>query len=443
MEDILKLVSSYITDKNKDKVWRPGIDQINYAGTYFTDEEYVAAVKSILGGWLGLGEDGLRFERRFPRLFNRKYGVLTNSGSSANLLMYSALMSKRTFGFPRGTKVLTPVAGFPTTINPIFQLGLEPVFVDIELNTLNLNLDHVEYELKNDPDIKIISFAHVLGNPPNMPILMDLIAKYKLVLLEDCCDALGSTYDDLPLGSFGEMSSCSFYPAHHMTMGEGGFVTSKNEELNKVVKSLRDWGRGCYCQGAKANQLQCGTCGVRFNKWLPELEDFTFDHKYVYDEIGFNLKPIEMQASIGLIQMSKLPDIHAKRRHNYKRLFDIYSKYSDIFIIPIAQKNSDPSWFAFPLTIQPNHALSREKFVKYLESKKIQTRPYFAGNVLLQPGYSNIKYNGNKKNDFPNATYVTLQTFFHGTSPVITDEQMDYIGVTVDEYFDKGKHNES
>ncbi len=437
MQEILKLVSEYINKKNKDNIWKTG-DQVNYAGPIFDDKEYVTAVKSILDGWLGLGKSGSHFESLFPKQLGKKFGILSNSGSSANLLMYSALKSKRLYNFPNGTKVLTPVAGFPTTINPILQLGFEPVFVDIELTTLNLDLIQCEKLLK-EHDIKVLSFAHVLGNPPNMDQVMYLVDKYNLVLLEDCCDALGSTYDDRRLGSFGIMASCSFYPAHHITMGEGGFVATNSTDIQTILKSLRDWGRGCYCQGSAANNLACGTCGKRFSEWLPEFPGEIFDHKYVYEEIGYNLKPIEMQAAIGLEQLKKIPMIIENRRKNFDRMFNVYAPYEKFFILPRSNDKADPSWFAFPLTLKDDCPFKRETLVNYLESNKIQTRPYFAGNILLQPAYSDqLKKYGNNY-DFTNATYVTLNTLFHGVSPVINEEQTDYIKTIVDKFMENYK----
>lgn len=436
MKEILSLVGEYIRDKKTNK-WKIG-DQINYAGTYFDEKEYVAAVESILSGWFGLGKAGSHFESLFPRELGKKFGILVNSGSSANLLMYSSLKSRRSFNLPEGTKILTPVAGFPTTINPILQLGFVPIFVDIELGTLNLDLLQCE-KLIREHDVKVLSFAHVLGNPPNMDHVMYLVDKYKLILLEDCCDALGSKYDGKYAGSFGNMASCSFYPAHHISLGEGGFVATNSTDQHTILKSLRDWGRGCYCQGAAANNLKCGTCGVRFSEWLPELKGEIFDHKYVYDEIGYNLKPIEMQAAIGIQQLKKLGTIIAERKYNFKRLSYIYEAYNNYFILPTATDKSDPSWFAFPLTLRENTPFTRNEYVNYLESKKIQTRPYFAGNILLQPGYSDIsnKYGISPKTDFPNATYVTLNTFFHGVSPVINDEQLDYIDDVVVKFMER------
>jgi CDP-6-deoxy-D-xylo-4-hexulose-3-dehydrase len=432
MENILKAIEEYINQKNQSKIWVAGQDWVQYAGSYFTADEYVETTKSLLNGWLALGESGIRFEQLFPRLMGKEYGILTNSGSSSNLIMMSAMTSKRLYNFPKGTKVITPIAGFPTTINPIFQVGFEPVFVDIDFDTLNLNLDQVEEKAKQG--CKIITFAHVLGNPPNMDRLMEIVKKYDLVLLEDCCDALGSTYKNKPLGSFGELASCSFYPAHHITMGEGGFVACNTHQQEIVTRSFREWGRGCYCVGKKANLLKNGSCKKRFSNWLPALPDEIFDHKYVYDEIGYNLKPTEQQAAMGLAQLKKLPQIIEKRKHNHARLQKIFSKYEDMLILPKATEHADPSWFAFAITIRDDAPFRRKDIVNYFEENKIQTRPYFAGNIMLQPAYSGMMNEFEVIHNYPNARKVTTDTFFLGTSPVITDVQLDYIE-SVAEYF--------
>jgi CDP-6-deoxy-D-xylo-4-hexulose-3-dehydrase len=345
----------------------------------------------------------------------------------------SAMTSKRLHAFPKGTKVITPIAGFPTTINPIFQVGFEPVFVDIDLDTLNLNLDQVEEKAKQG--CKIITFAHVLGNPPNMDRLMDIVQSYGLILLEDCCDALGSTYDGKPLGSFGDFASCSFYPAHHITMGEGGFVACRTQEQEIVARSFREWGRGCYCVGPKANLLKNGSCKKRFSNWLPSLPDEIFDHKYVYDEIGYNLKPTDQQAAMGLAQMKRLPEITEKRKNNHARLCSIFDKYGEHFILPKATNKSDPSWFAFAITIRDGAPFRRKDIVDHLEESKIQTRPYFAGNIMLQPAYAGLMDPRKVVSEYPNARKVTTDTFFLGTSPVISTEQLDYIESTVDSFF--------
>jgi CDP-6-deoxy-D-xylo-4-hexulose-3-dehydrase len=432
IEQIRSLVEQ--TRSRKDRSWVAGKDFVPYAGPYFDDEEYVVAIESLLSEWLVMGNKSIQFERRFPKLFDKSRGILTNSGSSSNLLMMTALTSKRSYNLPKGTKVLMPIAGFPTTLNPTLQVGFQPVFVDIELDTLNLDLNKVEEVLSRERDIRVITFAHVLGNPPDMNRLMELVKKYDLVLLEDCCDALGSTYDDRPLGGFGEMASCSFYPAHHMTMGEGGFVACDDVVLEDVLRSFREWGRGCYCVGPEANKLKCGTCKVRFSEWIPSMPGEIFDHKYVYDEIGYNLKPIELQAAMGLEQMKKLPQIHELRRRNYKLLFNVYEKYEEFFHLPRATKGSDPSWFAFPLTIRQDAPFTRTQIVDHLENNLIQTRPYFAGNIMLQPAYSHLMDQTVARDHYPMATYTMTRSFFHGTSPVIRPEQIEYIGTCVDQF---------
>ena len=433
MQEILKLVDEYIQKKHSEKTWEAGKDWVQYAGPYFSSAEYIAAVKSLLGEWLVLGADAIKFERKFPKLFGKEYGLLTNSGSSANLLMMAAMTSKRGHNLLKGTKVITPIAGFPTTMAPIIQLGFVPIFVDIELDTLNLDLDQVEDACIEHPDAKIITFAHVLGNPPNMTYLMEIVKKYNLILLEDCCDALGSTFEGKPLGSFGEMASCSFYPAHHMTMGEGGFVAMNDMNTERIVRSFREWGRGCYCVG-KQNLLENGTCDCRFNNWLPSLPDDVFDHKYVYEEIGYNVKPIELQASIGLVQMTKLEEIGIKRRENYKNLFAAFSKYSKYFHLHEATPGSDPDWFAFPITLKDDAPFKRSDICKFFEANKIQTRPYFAGNIMLQPGYAGLMHPQEVINKFPVARKVTTDTFFLGTSPVINKEKTDYIEIILDKF---------
>lgn len=437
-EEILKLVSQYMTEKQSAKTWTPGKDWVQYAGPYFTDDEYVRSVNALLNEWLVLGEDAITFEQKFPAQLGQKYGIVTNSGSSANLIMM--LTAKKYYEWKNGDKIIVPVAGFPTTVNPIIQAGLTPVFVDIELDTLNLNLDQVAIACKNGA--VGITFAHVLGNPPNMDKVMDLVLTYGIPILEDCCDALGSTYDGEIVGKTGAMSTCSFYPAHHMTMGEGGFVASNNKEIVKIARSFREWGRGCFCVGKKANLSIKGSCGCRFNKWLPSLPDEIFDHKYVYDHIGYNLKPIELQCSMGLAQMVKLPVIHAKRRANHKRLTEIFTPYEEYFHIHKATPKSDPSWFAFPVTVKTGAPFRRSAFTKYMEDNKIQTRNYFGGNLLLQPAYANVKslcWLGGTIQDpktlFPVATKVTTDTLFLGTSPVITEPQLDYVQERVDGFF--------
>jgi len=430
-EELFQALSNFL-DSSPKKEWRAGKDYVQYAGPFFDNNEILRSVNTLLDGWLVLGAEAYKAEKKLASMFDKKFGLLTNSGSSSNLLMMSALKSKRFTDFPEGTKVLTPIAGFPTTVNPIFQCNFKPVFVDITLDGLNLDIDCVRAALENDPEIKIITFAHVLGNPPNMDDLMLLIKEYELILLEDCCDALGSTYDDKPLGSFGMMASCSFYPAHHITCGEGGLVVCNNENLERVIRSFRDWGRGCFCHG-KQNLSACGACGTRFSEWLPSMPGEVFDHKYVYEEVGFNLKPIEMQASMLLAQLDKFSTISELRKRNYKLLFKVFEEYEEYFHLPKPEKKADVNWFAFPITIKKDAPFSRSEFCQFLESKKIQTRPYFAGNILMQPAYSHL-IGDLKLKDFPVANFVTTNTFFLGTSPVITPEQIAYISEIVQDF---------
>ena len=432
MKEILEQVGEFV--KAKETKWEAGKDLVQYAGPYIDEKEHQAVVKTMLEGWLVLGKEGGLFERRFPKKLGKYLGVLTNSGSSANLLMMLALTSKRGLNLPKGTKVITPIAGFPATLSPAIQVGFEPIFVDIELETLNLDLDQVEKACQEHPDAKIITFAHVLGNPPNMDKLMEIVEKYDLILLEDCCDGLGTTYDGKLLGSFGKMASCSFYPAHHITMGEGGFVACNDRETERILRSFRDWGRGCFCAG-KANALRDGSCGCRFNNWMPSLPDEIFDHKYIYEEIGYNLKPTELQAAMGNAQLEKLDEIGVLRRRNHAAVVDIFKQYEDKFILPKAQDKSDPDWFAVALTVKDGAGFTRTEFCEYLEDNLIQTRPYFAGNIMLQPAYSHLIDAEKVIKDFPIARKVTTDTFFLGCSPVITLEQIDYIKTIVDKFF--------
>lgn len=436
VEEILNLVADYV-EENKEKEWKEG-DWVTYSGHIFSKDEYVEAIKCLLKGWLVFGEKCGEFESKFPEYLGKKFGILTNSGSSANLLMVSALKSnKLSYKLKEGDKIITPVVGFPTTINAIIQNGFNPVFVDVTLPDLNLDLDQVEIALKKNPEIKAIIFAHVLGNPPNMDRLMKIVEEYNLILLEDCCDALGSTYDGKKLGSFGEMASCSFYPAHHMTLGEGGFVATNNRGISRTLMSFRDWGRDCYCNLTTPGCVVEGTaCGNRFRSWFPSAPDVIYDHRYVYSEIGYNLKPIEIQGAIGLAQLKKLQDFEQARKENFKLLSDIFSPYEEYFHLPKATEKADPSWFAFLLTIKENSLFSRNDFVTHLEKNKIQTRSYFAGNILYHEAYREYadKYE-DLKTAFPVADLVTRNSFFLGTFKGITFEKIQYIKKVVDMFF--------
>lgn len=442
-QQILDLVSEYIKERNNNKVWEPGRDWIQYSGPWFNDQEYTNCIDSLLKDWFILGEKGREFELKFAPFLGKKDGIVVNSGSSANLLMVSLLKTKRWGKVPEGSKFITPVVCFPTTINPLLQNGFKPLFVDVTLPTLNLDLDQVERILEQDTnkEIKGIIFAHVLGNPPDMDRLMDIVKKYQLIYLEDTCDALGSTWDGKPLGSFGDISTCSFFPAHHMTMGEGGFVAVNSAKKRMALASLRDWGRACYCNTTKPGNVMTGTaCGCRFDSWFKNQNDIIFDHRYVFEEIGYNLKPTEMQAAMGLAQLNKLDEMHNRRKHNFKRLYNIFKKYEEYFYLPTWHEKADVSWFGYLVTLKDETPFTKADMVDMMEESKIQTRSYFTGNALFHPAYEELaKEYKDPRNEFPIATKTTIDTFFLGVYPGITDAQLDYIESVVDKFISKYK----
>ena len=437
-KSIIKNTRSYINQKHAMKTWEPGKDWVQYSGPFFDGEEYSAGVGRLMDEWLIYGEKAREFELEFAPHLGKKYGSLTNSGSSANLLMMSVLKSNRLkdrYNLKRGDQFITPVVCFPTTINPMLQNGYEPVFVDVELPNLHPNLDQVENLLEKDrkkknPKIKGITFAHVLGNPPDMDRIMDIVKKYDLIFLEDACDALGSTWKGKALGSFGLMSTCSFFPAHHMSMGEGGFIATDDNQVRIALAATRDWGRACYCNTQKPGNVTEGTaCGNRFSTWFKDAgSQATFDHRYVFDEVGYNLKPLDMQAAMGLEQLKKLPFMHAKRKVNYHRQTEIWGKYKDSLMLPTTMQGADPSWFGFLLTVKDESSVNKAQIIAKLEEAKIQTRSYFTGNALLHPAYADLrkKYKDVQK-AFPVATKVTNDTFFLGVWPGALDEHYDYI----------------
>ena len=438
VEQILELVREHAKEQNSAE-WDPTCDWVSYAVHTFDEDEYCAAVEAVLSGWLIFGKKAREFETTFPKHLGRRFGSLTNSGSSANLLAVAALRSPNGFNLPEGAKIITPIVCFPTTLNPLLQHGLEPVFVDVTLPDLNLDLDQVEKALEEDPDIAGIMFAHVLGNPPDMDRLMKLVQEYNLVFVEDCCDALGSFYKGQKLGSFGHISTCSFFPAHHMTMGEGGFVATDLPKIRKVVASLRDWGRACYCNTAKPGCVVSATaCGNRFKNWLTGAEDIIYDHRYVFDEIGYNLKPLEMQGAIGLQQLKKLPAFESARRENFNLLSNIFAPYAEYFHVPAPTQDADPCWFSYLLTVREDAPFTKQQIVDHLESHRIQTRSYFGGNILYHPGYEDLRAQyGDLRSEFPVAHLVTSSSFFVGTFIGITTEKMNYIKSVVDKFFEE------
>lgn len=406
-----------------------GETMVQYSGPTWTSDEVEAAIYSILRGkWLSAGENVAKFENRFSKHIGRKHSVMCNSGSSANLLMMTALKSRRAYGF-EDIEVITPVVCFPTTVAPILHCGFTPKFVDIDPLSLNLDLD--QFEKAVTKKTKAVIFAHVLGNPPNMDRVLQICKDNDILLLEDNCDALGSRWRGQPLGSFGVMSSCSFYPAHHITTGEGGMVSTDDDNLARILRSLTWWGRDCYCVGA-ANLLLNGTCNRRFDRWLAPAYDGVLDHKYIYEEVGYNLKPLDLQGAIGLVQLEKLEEIHFHRKRIYERYWKACQGFEGLVRTVTCLPEADVSWFGFPLTVVTDK-FSRQEFIEFLESRKVQTRNYFSGNILFHRPYSHL----GSPRDFPNACEVMDNTFFLGVYPGMSEEMIDYVTGLLNEFLSR------
>jgi len=377
--EILEKVKEYynaVHKINEDKPFIPGESRVNYAGRVFDEKEMINLIDSSLDFWLTYGKYSKKFEEKFAEFLNIKHCSLVNSGSSANLLAFMALTSPK-LGDKRvmkGDQVITVAAGFPTTVAPIVQYGAVPVFVDVDIETLNINVDILEKAISNKT--KAVMIAHTLGNPFNIEAVTAFCKKHNLWLVEDNCDALGSKYKGKYTGTFGDIGTSSFYPPHHMTMGEGGAVYTNSSELYHIINSFRDWGRDCWCESGVDN-----TCTKRFAQQFGSLP-FGYDHKYVYSHFGYNLKATDMQAAIGVAQLEKLPGFIEKRKSNFKNMLDALSGLDDHFLLPKATDNSDPSWFGFYLTVKDNAGFSRNDITEYLEKNNIQTRNLFAGNIV-------------------------------------------------------------
>ena len=422
MEDlrkqILELTKKYVSEKPKEE-FIPGKTIIPFARRVFDENEYLYLVDSALDGWLTAGRFVEEFEARFAEFFGVRSCSLVNSGSSANLIALSTLTSKK-LGERRinkGDEIITVAAGFPTTVNPIVQIGAIPVFLDVELGTYNISVDKLEeaYSKKT----KAVMLAHTLGIPFNLRAVKEFTEKHNLWLIEDTCDAVGSKYEGKLVGTFGDIATVSFYPAHHITMGEGGAVLTNNIRLERIIRSFRDWGRDCYCEPGMDN-----TCGMRFNQQFGTLP-FGYDHKYVYSHIGYNLKITDMQAAVGLGQLKKLEGFIEKRKENFRKLYDGLKQFENDLILPKATENSDPSWFGFPITIREDSNIKRYDLVRYLEKNKIMTRMLFGGNLTRQPAYEDVEYR--IVGELKNTDLIMNNTFFIGVYPGITDEMIDYI----------------
>ena len=402
---------------NKD--WEPG-KPIYYSGPYWDDKEVTAAITNLLNGkWLPAGEEVNKFERAFSKRFEFGHSVMVNSGSSANLVMIAAL--KKYFDWHDGDEIIVCTCGFPTTINPIIQNGLKPVFVDINYDDLNWDLEQLEQRIS--PRTVALFSSPVLGNPYDFDKFLDIVDRNNLRYIADNCDSLGSKWRGELLTKHAVAASCSFYPAHHISTIEGGMVSSNIEEVVQIARSFAWWGRGCYCVGSQ-NKLANGVCGNRFDRWL-EGYDQDVDHKYVFGVQGYNLKPADLQGSIGLVQLTKQDEIHRIRRSNKTRLHEIFCKIPGARVIE-EKEHAETSWFGVPIVCEEH----KHRLVKYLEDNKVQTRNYFAGNILMHPAYRHIE----PATNYPNACKVLDNVFFVGCSPVITEPMLEYIDEVVCNY---------
>ena len=424
---IIELVEEFAAIKYEDKPFKPGRDVIPAAGKLIGSTELEYMVDASLDGWLTTGRFNKKFEIDLAKFIGIKKLISVNSGSSANLVAFSTLTSPKLGekAIKKGDEVIGVAAGFPTTINPIAQFGAIPVFVDVDLITHNINADLIEAAITNKT--KAIMLAHTLGNPFNLLKIRELCDKYNLWLIEDCCDALGATYNDVQVGTFGDIATCSFYPAHHITMGEGGAVFSDNLELMTIAESFRDWGRDCYCEPGCEN-----TCGKRFNQKQGNLPD-GYDHKYIYSHLGYNLKISDMQAACGLAQLKRLPGFIEKRRSNFSYLRKRLSTISDFVEFTEPTENSNPSWFGFAITLKESSIFRRKDLVNYLDQNKIGTRLLFAGNITNQPSFLDIEYR--VVGDLTNTDIIMNQTFWVGVHPSLNTDHLNYIADKFEEFF--------
>ena len=418
-EQIRRLVADYHDAAFAPQPFVPGETPVPVAGRVFDAEDIQALMEATLDFWLTTGRFAAQFEKAFARYFGIRTATLVNSGSSADLLALTALTSPKLGErqLQPGDEVITVAGGFPTTVNPIIQNGLVPVFLDLQVPTYNIDTRLLEEAYSERT--KAVMIAHTLGNPFDLAAVTAFVKRHNLWLIEDCCDAVGATYKGQNVGTFGDLATVSFYPAHHLTMGEGGCVLTDKPMLKTLVESFRDWGRDCWCDPGKEN-----TCGKRFDWQLGDLP-CGYDHKYTYSHIGYNLKMTDMQAAVGVSQLKKLPGFIARRRANFERLKAGLRDMQEYFILPEATPDSDPSWFGFPLAVRPEAPFNRNQVIAYLEQRKIATRLLFAGNLLRQPAYKDIRHR--VVGTLENTDFAMNNLFWIGVYPGITDPMVDYV----------------
>ena len=429
ISEVLRKVARISVDGMYNKIHKtssfiPGKSRVNYAGRVFDEKEMINAVNASLDFWLTEGRYSEQFSEKIADFLGVEHVLLTNSGSSANLLAFSALTSEK-LGERRlrsGDEVISVAAGFPATVTPIIQYGLIPVFVDVDIPGYNINVEMMRKAIT--PKTRCIFIAHTLGNPFDIDAVMQLAEENDLWVIEDNCDAFGSTYKGIKTGTFGHLSTISFYPAHHITTGEGGAICTNDLQLANIVRSFRDWGRDCYCAGGENN-----TCGKRFSQKFGDLP-LGFDHKYVYSEIGYNLKMTDIQAAIGAAQIDKLPEFCNRRKENFNHWLRIFSKYSDYFILPEATEGSDPAWFAFIVTVKEGAPFTRDEITLHMNTNLIETRNLFAGNLTKQPGFMNREWR--IADHLNNTDYIMNNTFFLGSYPGLTKEMLDFSEKVID-----------
>ena len=430
-QQILALTAEYHAAKFPARGFVPGSSPVPVSGKVIDGGDIAAVVDSALDGWFTTGRFAKEFERRLARFVGVRSASLVNSGSSANLVALSALTSPKLGerALKPGDEVLTVAAGFPTTVNPIFQNRLVPVFVDVTVPGYEIDVSRLEAAYS--PKMKAVMIAHTLGNVFNLDAVTAFCRKYKLWLVEDCCDALGSTYNGRKVGTFGDIATVSFYPAHHITMGEGGAVMTDKPILQVLIDSFRDWGRDCWCEPGMDN-----TCGKRFDWQLGTLP-CGYDHKYTYSHVGYNLKATDMQAALGLSQIAKLPEFIERRKANFAYLKQGLKPLEDVLILPEATEKADPSWFGFPIGVRKDAPFTRDQLTRALETQKIGTRLLFAGNLLRQPAYEGWEYR--VVGELGNTDFVMNQVFWIGVFPGLTEEMLDFIVKTATEFVGAAK----